>query len=418
MPLNGRYRILSLDGGGSWALIEAMALLDLYGNVPGHQVLNRFDLVAANSGGSIVAAALAANYTLQQIVDLFASPATNVRGQLFVPLPLLDQPERIFGLGPKYSTVAKLTGLQTLLGNGPVPLPATPLAAVPGAITPPPPALAGLAITGPTHFIIPSFDYDAGRARFFRSNTTSPAANFSAADVTTTLACAVHASSDAPVNYFDLPAAFGGGQFWDGAVAGYNNPVLAGVLEILALGVARNQIDVLSIGTANVALPPGVAGNALMQPPRTPGWPRLLTDIGVMSSSILDDPPDVATFHAHFALTQSVPAGVATPVQDGPVVRLNPLIRPILDATNTWVAPALNPAGAAQSLADFKALAALGMDATQQSDVNLIVELATAWIAGTVRNQPIRWRTTEDVGCEIGFDNYPAARALTLTRFR
>ena len=49
------YRILSLDGGGSWALIQVRALIDMYGGgTTGHQVLQDFDMVAANSGGSVV----------------------------------------------------------------------------------------------------------------------------------------------------------------------------------------------------------------------------------------------------------------------------------------------------------------------------------------------------------------------------
>ena len=51
------FRVLSLDGGGSWALIEVRTLITLFGeNATGHQVLRNFDLVAANSGGSLVLA--------------------------------------------------------------------------------------------------------------------------------------------------------------------------------------------------------------------------------------------------------------------------------------------------------------------------------------------------------------------------
>jgi hypothetical protein len=50
-----RYRILSLDGGGSWALIQVKALIELFGpDKPGREILQDFDLVAANSGGSIL----------------------------------------------------------------------------------------------------------------------------------------------------------------------------------------------------------------------------------------------------------------------------------------------------------------------------------------------------------------------------
>jgi uncharacterized protein len=45
------YRILSLDGGGSWALIEIRALMEIYGDRSGREILSEFDLVAANSGG-------------------------------------------------------------------------------------------------------------------------------------------------------------------------------------------------------------------------------------------------------------------------------------------------------------------------------------------------------------------------------
>ena len=50
-----KYHILSLDGGGSWALIQVRVLIDLFGaNVSGYAVLKNFDLVTANSGGSVV----------------------------------------------------------------------------------------------------------------------------------------------------------------------------------------------------------------------------------------------------------------------------------------------------------------------------------------------------------------------------
>lgn len=45
------YRILSLDRGGTWSLIQVKALMALYGeSTSGHTVLKDFDLVAGNSG--------------------------------------------------------------------------------------------------------------------------------------------------------------------------------------------------------------------------------------------------------------------------------------------------------------------------------------------------------------------------------
>jgi hypothetical protein len=37
------YKILALDGGANWSLLQAMALDALYPGVPGRQILERFD---------------------------------------------------------------------------------------------------------------------------------------------------------------------------------------------------------------------------------------------------------------------------------------------------------------------------------------------------------------------------------------
>ena len=52
------YKILSLDGGGSWALVQARVLIDIYGDISGHELLRQFDMAIANSGGSLVLACL------------------------------------------------------------------------------------------------------------------------------------------------------------------------------------------------------------------------------------------------------------------------------------------------------------------------------------------------------------------------
>jgi patatin-like phospholipase/acyl hydrolase len=77
MPDN--YKILSLDGGGSWALIQARALGNIYGaTTPGREILKQFNLVAATSGGSLVAGALATNRTPDEIAHLFLSSEIRV----------------------------------------------------------------------------------------------------------------------------------------------------------------------------------------------------------------------------------------------------------------------------------------------------------------------------------------------------
>ena len=79
------YRILSLDGGGPWALIEVKALIALYGspNITGHEVLSDFNLVAANSGGNIVLGGLVENLTLGRLLDYFQDEAK--RKSIFSP---------------------------------------------------------------------------------------------------------------------------------------------------------------------------------------------------------------------------------------------------------------------------------------------------------------------------------------------
>ncbi|HMN13979.1 MAG TPA: hypothetical protein PKD55_16815 [Bellilinea sp.] len=60
------YRILSLDGGGTWALIQVKALMKLFGeDARGRDVLRKFDLAepatvlpSCGDSGSAVAVAL------------------------------------------------------------------------------------------------------------------------------------------------------------------------------------------------------------------------------------------------------------------------------------------------------------------------------------------------------------------------
>ena len=118
------YRILSLDGGGTWALIQVKALITLYGDdTPGQTVLQDFDLVAANSGGSIVLGALIENLALGEILSFFEDQAK--RESIFSPSHSLEDHalHALTGLGPKYSAENKLAALQNLLPNtGGIPL--------------------------------------------------------------------------------------------------------------------------------------------------------------------------------------------------------------------------------------------------------------------------------------------------------
>ena len=163
MPPGKNYRILSLDGGGTWAMLEARALLDIYGDLTGHEVLADFDLAAANSGGSIVLACLIENMALSEIVNFFLDERR--RQSVFVELPWYDRVTRVLELGPKYSAEEKTNGLRA----------AFPQTA--GRLMTDLPAYVAQTAGRSPDFIITSFDYDRLRASYFRSNTASRASS-------------------------------------------------------------------------------------------------------------------------------------------------------------------------------------------------------------------------------------------------
>ena len=368
------YRILSLDGGGSWALIQVKALIALYGeNTLGNSILENFDMVAANSGGSIVLGGLVENLTLADLLGMFED--VDLRKSIFSPTSTWGDRvlHDVTGLGPKYSSANKLPALQHALpkkGNVALNIVASGLRR-PGA-------------PNDVHLLIIGFDYDRNRATFFRSAETNGGVEWGYGETTTiTLAEAIHASTNAPVNYFDSPATFPDRprRYWDGAITGCNNPVLAGVTEAICMGVKPSDIVALSIGTGTVALPwpePGEAGSPYVQKLEEPG---LVKDLRKLAASILDDPPDIAAFLAH-VMTDSG-HGIAAPA-DSRIVRMSPLISPIKASGGTWGPPS------GMTAAQFTYLANLDMDAVEQPQVDAIGRFADLWIDNAVLNQPIR----------------------------
>ena len=110
------YKILSLDGGGSWALIQARVLQDIYGDLNGHELLKKFDMVIANSGGSLVLATLCNDMKLSEIISVFEDEGK--RKQVFSKLSFWEKlkwrniASLTNVLGPKYSMERKLSGLK------------------------------------------------------------------------------------------------------------------------------------------------------------------------------------------------------------------------------------------------------------------------------------------------------------------
>lgn len=401
------YRILSLDGGGCWALIQAKALDNLFPNLTGHQILGQFDLAIANSGGSIVLAGLIKNLTPSQILDLFQIQSN--RDGIFVRKSFLEyEATKALGVGPRYIAADKLNGLRKIMDSTPnAPVGSLKMSDVTGYIETTSKVIA-------PQIIIVGFDYDLTREIFFRSKHSSLADPNLAFNPD--LASAVHASSNAPINYFDAPAevvVLSDGtvrRFWDGAIGGFNNPVLQGVAEAIGNNVRAEDIVALSIGTGTVWRPQGPPHqNENLNLFKAPGPQNTINDLKKVADAILDDPPDDASINAHIEMgAPQIPH----------IVRLSPFVRPVLD---NWPAPGgtawkLPPGfsnfhipGKAVSPSDgleaFIYLANLDMDATDQNDITMLIQLAEQWINGTIPNQPIR-RNLQTGDCEIGFNTY------------
>ncbi len=379
------YRVLSLDGGGSWALIQVRTLMKLYGaQAKGHQILKDFDLVAANSGGSIVLGGLVEDLGLDVLLSYFEDEQK--RRAIFSPTKSWGDRilQDVAGIGPKYSAKAKLTALQNIMRNSGGKTLSTSVAGV------------GRTAGKDVELLIVAFDYDRNRAAFFRSQKSAGPGLGVGAVADVTLAEAIHASTNAPVNYFDEAAKFPDrpGRYWDGGITGYNNPVLAGVTEALMSGVAASDVVALSIGTANVALPWPTASTD--QPPyfSAPSKTGLVNDLHKLATSILDDPPDVATFMAHMMTGGKVAGAIQTASR---IVRLNPLISPQQKTKGEWSAPGTMTAS------QFEFLADLDMDAVEQHEVDAIAAYAELWLNDDAPNQPIRM-DGDTLKLEVGYE--------------
>jgi len=402
------YYILCLDGGGSWDIIQAMALKEIYGDVCGHKILRNFDLIVANSGGSLIAAGLVEGLKPSEIVALIKDERKRKRifsKLTFFERPFIDDLVKLLGIGgPKYSAERKLIGLNEAL-------PKTNELYMQDA-----PAFIG---KKSTHLVICGFDYERERAVFFRSNPDSMAQSWKIEQrynpkipngfTSVLLHQAIHASSNAPVNYFNKPATFkikgdnNLSYFWDGAIGGFNNPILVALIEAKCNGIQDNDIHILSIGTGNTFLPIissnsgiGLQFEWLAAPYVEPSFRN---DLPKMAKSILSDPPDSDTFITYTMMFPHLPKS------DDRFVRLNPLIQPVLrnsDNNIQWTIPeGLTPE-------DFQRLIKLDMDAVEQADVELIDVFCEQWIKGNISNQPIR--AGGNLECVLGFPNFDAGK--------
>jgi uncharacterized protein len=405
------FRILSLDGGGPWSLIQARTLGAIFApDLPGRELLSRFDLVVCNSGGAVVVAGLLANMTPQSVeTGCFANQT--LLHEIFKKTTPTQDPAAdalaVFGLDfYVYSTAAKLATLRDVLG------------AAGDTHIPDLPSLFPAGMTAPK-FIFTAFGYDRLRELHFRSDVASPAAA-DTSDAPLTLAEAVHASSTAPLVYFDAPAIVGAGtksvRFWDGGVGGYNNPVLLGVLEAIAYGVPRETIQVISLGSGTVMQPVASefpdADQALVR--ATPNY-SLVRDLNKIAGAIVDDPPDAASLHAYLALGRPLPPRVGGVVQaqgTANFVRFSPLIRPHL-VNGAWQAPRSFQGG------DWTTLSELELICIEPAQIAMLQKLTACWMASDpldIPNQPVRL-TWPGFACELGHDSFVDALAVAQGMF-
>jgi hypothetical protein len=361
--------VLSLDGGGSSAGVLAIALGGLYGpTTEGRQILREFDLVAANSGGSIVLAALLANFSPGEIAGFYANAAT-VRKMYCPRWSSVFKHTFLRPLFPPYSSAGKRDALAQLLDHRRLEGDRQP-SAIPLDQWP---SILGTDLK----LLIAAYDYDSERAAFFRSTSRGKGAEAERRSQVP-LIDAVHASTQAPILYYAKPAVVAGRRYWDGGLAGYNNPVLAAVIEAMSEYPNRAEdVRVLSIGAGTImhARSADGAPEPLARMASTGLWEQLRKVAG----AVLADPPSAATFHAHMAVER---ARVPEPATKSRVVRVSPLIRPRHDR-GTWHPPR------GLSTAEFRNLAEMASDTMRQSDLALIGKTANLWLEGSVENEPV-----------------------------
>jgi patatin-like phospholipase len=427
------YKILSLDGGGSWALVQARVLLDIYGDINGHELLRQFDMAIANSGGSLVLACLCNDMKISEIIGVFKTQ--DERQQVFSSLTtwekLMDLAALIKSLGPKYRMDRKLKGLRKILtakdhlfNEGVIkqPIVDTPLSQLPALIK-----------KETLQLLIVGFDYYHERVSFFRSNSKSETDKFGAGKFyQVTLAHAIHSSSNAPISYFDAPAkidihlADGSDSrttwYWDGAVSGFNNPVLAGLIEAMTNNhKSPREYSILSLGTGTgsqavitdyasstnrraKAIYDMNKGNKHFAITKTSS--NFIKDIKKISQSILDDPPDSATFIAYSILDPSL-------TNSANLVRINPCTRVVLNESTLLYEPPEVYRKTAHDVEDFVDLIKLGMDAVKDEHVRLIDQMCDRFIISDdspcLANQLIRGDTSTKIF--LGQPTYREAKA-------
>lgn len=379
------YKILTLDGGGSWAILQLLTLKERYKHefpeLMGHDILKQFDLIIANSGGSIVLAALAENWSIDKAISLFDDKeiresifSKNSFKESYWPVWLTKK----FSLGPKYSAKRKGEAFRKLFPN----INHLLMSELPFFI-------------GKAELKITVCTYDAlnNRAKFFRSYSKDGSKG-----EFVKLTQAIHGSSNAPVQYFDFPARFKASgskifyELWDGALGGFNNPVTAGIIEAFRLGIPLEELFVISLGNGNKLMSMKQKERfyqvrSITTKERFKKWKLwrykyqmeyFKKTVMNQAKTILYQPPDWANFVALMFLKKSLDRK-----PEDRFIRLSPMIH-IDKNTDENAVEILNK------------LYELDMDLTTDEDIDLLKECFVQWKEGYIRNQPIEYKVQRD----------------------
>ncbi len=372
------YKILSFDGGGSWAVLQLLTLLERYGNLKGHQVLQQYDCVVANSGGSIVLTALCENWSIKESIELFKEKALrekifskNKFKERFFPVDYL----RYFklNLGPKYSSKRKREAFEELFPN----CNKRRLYEIPDFIG-----------NKNLKIIICAYDALNNKAVLFKSYKNEEYFD----DVT--LVQAIHASSNAPIQYFDFPARFKAKnseifyELWDGALGGFNNPAAVGVNEAIQNEISPSEIHLVSLGTGNIVTSMDSkskyyqAKDKTIQNRHRKLIPRKIKaqlsyfskSVMQQAKTILYQPPDWSN-----EIASTMIFGPQKNYDKSRFIRLSPLIY-------------YNSRVPITSKELIEALINLDMDLTTETDINLLFHCFKEWANDSLYNQPITYR--------------------------
>jgi len=216
----GRFRILSLDGGGIKGTFTASVVANLE-NMLGAPIAQYFDLITGTSTGGIIALGLGSGLKGSEILNFYVK-----KGPQIFPSTGMHQrlQHTIKGLvRPKHSSTILREHLVDVFGEKRL----------------------GESCS---RLVIPCFDCNAGRVQLFK---TAHHSRFVQDYKMSTVDIAL-ATSAAPT-YFSVFTAQDGQSFLDGGVWA-NCPVLVGLLEAMfILQTNPAEIDVLSIGTTDAA---------------------------------------------------------------------------------------------------------------------------------------------------------------------